>query len=42
VEFTSELQTLLGSSVEWLHPNDTVSGDYWWTHQPRPTMYSVL
>ncbi|XP_077001953.1 BCL-6 corepressor isoform X5 [Tamandua tetradactyla] len=29
VEFTSELQTLLGSSVEWLHPIDTVPEDYW-------------
>ncbi|XP_023489774.1 BCL-6 corepressor isoform X4 [Equus przewalskii] len=29
VEFTNELQTLLGSSVEWLHPNDMVSDDYW-------------
>ncbi|XP_006148950.1 BCL-6 corepressor isoform X2 [Tupaia chinensis] len=29
VEFTSELQTLLGSTVEWLHPNDMVSDDYW-------------
>ncbi|XP_037021136.2 BCL-6 corepressor isoform X3 [Artibeus jamaicensis] len=29
VEFTSELQTLLGSTVEWLHPSDMVSNDYW-------------
>ena len=29
VEFTSELQTLLGSTVEWLHPSDMVSDDYW-------------
>uniref|UniRef100_A0A8D2DFR5 BCL6 corepressor n=1 Tax=Sciurus vulgaris TaxID=55149 RepID=A0A8D2DFR5_SCIVU len=29
VEFTSELQALLGSSVEWLHPSDMVSEDYW-------------
>ncbi|KAM5289522.1 BCL-6 corepressor isoform 3-T8 [Glossophaga mutica] len=29
VEFTSELQTLLGSTVEWLHPSDIVSDDYW-------------
>ncbi|XP_076963097.1 BCL-6 corepressor isoform X3 [Callospermophilus lateralis] len=29
VEFTSELQTLLGSSVEWLHPSDTAPQDYW-------------
>ncbi|KAM6144129.1 BCL-6 corepressor isoform 1-T1 [Erethizon dorsatum] len=29
VEFTNELQTLLGSSVEWLHPSDMVSDDYW-------------
>ncbi|XP_006864335.1 PREDICTED: BCL-6 corepressor-like isoform X3 [Chrysochloris asiatica] len=29
VEFTNELQTLLGSSVEWLHPNDVTSDDYW-------------
>lgn len=29
VEFTNELQTLLGSSVEWLHPSDVVSDDYW-------------
>ncbi|XP_071069104.1 BCL-6 corepressor isoform X7 [Dasypus novemcinctus] len=29
VEFTSELQTLLGSSVEWLHPSDMVSEEDW-------------
>nr|KAF6491805.1 BCL6 corepressor [Molossus molossus] len=29
VEFTSELQTLLGSTMEWLHPSDVVSDDYW-------------
>ncbi|CAO2624336.1 BCL-6 corepressor [Lemmus lemmus] len=29
VEFTNELQTLLGSTVEWLHPSDTVPEDYW-------------
>uniref|UniRef100_A0A2K5R4X0 BCL6 corepressor n=1 Tax=Cebus imitator TaxID=2715852 RepID=A0A2K5R4X0_CEBIM len=29
VEFTNEIQTLLGSSVEWLHPSDLVSEDYW-------------
>ncbi|XP_062939465.1 BCL-6 corepressor isoform X8 [Cynocephalus volans] len=29
VEFTSELQTLLGSSMEWLHPSDIVSDNYW-------------
>ncbi|CAK7313311.1 BCL-6 corepressor isoform X1 [Vulpes vulpes] len=29
VEFTSELQTLLGSSMEWLHPSDMASDDYW-------------
>ncbi|KAM6151158.1 BCL-6 corepressor [Rhynchocyon petersi] len=29
VEFTSKLQTLLGSSVEWLHPSDVTSDDYW-------------
>lgn len=29
VEFTNELQTLLGSSVEWLHPSDTGHEDYW-------------
>ncbi|KAF6090082.1 BCL6 corepressor [Phyllostomus discolor] len=29
VEFTSELQTLLGSTVQWLHPSDMVSDDYW-------------
>lgn len=29
VEFTSELQTLLGSTVEWLHPSDVVTDDYW-------------
>ncbi|XP_054422529.1 BCL-6 corepressor isoform X3 [Pteronotus mesoamericanus] len=29
VEFTSELQTLLGSTMEWLHPSDMVSDDYW-------------
>ncbi|VFV37469.1 bcl-6 corepressor isoform 2 [Lynx pardinus] len=29
VEFTSELQTLLGSSMEWLHPGDMGSDDYW-------------
>lgn len=29
VEFTNELQTLLGSTVEWLHPSDTVPQDYW-------------
>lgn len=29
VEFTNELQTLLGSTVEWLHPSDMVSDDYW-------------
>ncbi|XP_045716416.1 BCL-6 corepressor isoform X3 [Phyllostomus hastatus] len=29
VEFTSELQTLLGSTMQWLHPSDMVSDDYW-------------
>ncbi|XP_075395817.1 BCL-6 corepressor isoform X2 [Tenrec ecaudatus] len=29
VEFTSELQTLLGSSMEWLHPSDAASEDHW-------------
>ncbi|XP_032475255.1 BCL-6 corepressor isoform X3 [Phocoena sinus] len=29
VEFTNELQTLLGSSMEWLHPSDMDSDDYW-------------
>uniref|UniRef100_A0A8C2ME95 BCL6 interacting corepressor n=1 Tax=Cricetulus griseus TaxID=10029 RepID=A0A8C2ME95_CRIGR len=30
VEFTNELQTLLGSTVEWLHPSDTGGPeDYW-------------
>ncbi|XP_006897578.1 PREDICTED: BCL-6 corepressor-like isoform X1 [Elephantulus edwardii] len=29
VEFTSKLQTLLGSSVEWLHHSDVTSDDYW-------------
>ncbi|XP_075813348.1 BCL-6 corepressor isoform X2 [Microtus pennsylvanicus] len=29
VEFTNELQTLLGSTVEWLHPSDTVPEGYW-------------
>ncbi|XP_054978455.1 BCL-6 corepressor isoform X2 [Sorex araneus] len=29
VEFTSELQALLGSTVEWLHPSDMVSDAYW-------------
>ncbi|XP_028623638.1 BCL-6 corepressor isoform X5 [Grammomys surdaster] len=29
VEFTNELQTLLGSSVEWLHPSDTGHENYW-------------
>ncbi|XP_036316393.1 BCL-6 corepressor isoform X4 [Pipistrellus kuhlii] len=29
VEFTGELQSLLGSTVEWLHPSDTGSDDYW-------------
>lgn len=29
VEFTHELQTLLGSSVEWLHPSDTGLENYW-------------
>ncbi|XP_032330546.1 BCL-6 corepressor [Camelus ferus] len=29
VEFTNELQTLLGSSMEWLHPSDMGSDDYW-------------
>ncbi|XP_036030398.1 BCL-6 corepressor isoform X2 [Onychomys torridus] len=29
VEFTNELQSLLGSTVEWLHPSDTVPEDYW-------------
>ncbi|XP_059942311.1 BCL-6 corepressor isoform X3 [Mesoplodon densirostris] len=28
VEFTNELQTLLGSSVEWIHPRDMDSDDY--------------
>ncbi|XP_008841113.2 BCL-6 corepressor isoform X3 [Nannospalax galili] len=29
VEFTNELQTLLGSTVEWLHPSDTSPEEYW-------------
>ncbi|KAM4818559.1 BCL-6 corepressor isoform 3-T4 [Thomomys bottae] len=29
VEFTNELQTLLGSTMEWLHPNGSTSEDYW-------------
>lgn len=29
VEFTNELQTLLGSSMEWLHPSDTGPDDHW-------------
>ncbi|KAL1766098.1 BCL-6 corepressor isoform X1 [Sigmodon hispidus] len=29
VEFTNELQNLLGSTVEWLHPSDTVPEGYW-------------
>lgn len=29
VEFTSELQALLGSIVEWLHPSDMVLDAYW-------------
>ncbi|KAM8752992.1 BCL-6 corepressor isoform 4-T7 [Rhynchonycteris naso] len=29
VEFTSEIQTLLGSTMEWLHPSDVISDDYW-------------
>lgn len=35
VEFTNELQTLLGSTMEWLHPSDMVSDDYWWARQAR-------
>ncbi|XP_065435083.1 BCL-6 corepressor isoform X11 [Chrysemys picta bellii] len=30
VEFTSELQTLLGSSLEWLHPDDDNLSDIHW------------
>ncbi|XP_067401231.1 BCL-6 corepressor isoform X5 [Emydura macquarii macquarii] len=30
VEFTSELQTLLGSSLEWLHPDDDHFSDIHW------------
>ncbi|XP_043361755.1 BCL-6 corepressor isoform X4 [Dermochelys coriacea] len=30
VEFTSELQTLLGSSLEWLHPDDDDLSDIHW------------
>ncbi|XP_074915785.1 BCL-6 corepressor isoform X6 [Chelonoidis abingdonii] len=30
VEFTSELQTLLGSSLEWLHPDDDNLSDLYW------------
>ncbi|XP_050792415.1 BCL-6 corepressor isoform X6 [Gopherus flavomarginatus] len=30
VEFTSELQTLLGSSLEWLHPDDDNLSDLHW------------
>ncbi|XP_044858654.1 BCL-6 corepressor isoform X4 [Mauremys mutica] len=30
VEFTSELQTLLGSSLEWLHPDDDNFSDIHW------------
>lgn len=29
VEFTNELQTLLGSTVEWLQPSDVSPEDYW-------------
>ena len=29
VEFTNELQTLLGSSVEWILPRDLDSDDNW-------------
>nr|XP_004665798.2 BCL-6 corepressor isoform X1 [Jaculus jaculus]XP_044996035.1 BCL-6 corepressor isoform X1 [Jaculus jaculus]XP_044996036.1 BCL-6 corepressor isoform X1 [Jaculus jaculus]XP_044996037.1 BCL-6 corepressor isoform X1 [Jaculus jaculus]XP_044996038.1 BCL-6 corepressor isoform X1 [Jaculus jaculus]XP_044996039.1 BCL-6 corepressor isoform X1 [Jaculus jaculus]XP_044996040.1 BCL-6 corepressor isoform X1 [Jaculus jaculus] len=29
VEFTNELQTLLGSTMEWLHPSDMGSEAYW-------------
>ncbi|XP_032705785.1 BCL-6 corepressor isoform X9 [Lontra canadensis] len=35
VEFTSELQTLLGSSMEWLHPSDGASDDYWTKQRHR-------
>ncbi|XP_050016815.1 BCL-6 corepressor isoform X2 [Alexandromys fortis] len=30
VEFTNELQTLLGSTVEWLHPSDTLVPEGYW------------
>lgn len=35
VEFTSELKTLLGSSLHWLHPHEDPPFDIlWWTNRP--------
>ena len=36
VEFTNELQTLLGSSMEWLHPSDAGLDEHWWARQGPP------
>lgn len=42
VEFTSELKTLLGSSLHWLHPHEDPPFDIlWWTIRPFNVQCSI-